>query len=204
MKFLLHIIALAAVCAANAQGTFEAITGYVGGSTAVNVFGTGGWTFQVSSGLSVTELGCFTNVVGSQGTIQVGLWSNGGGLLASNSITTASSLVNQTYYDSITPVALVPGQTYRIGAYSASGSILLTEVGPGLGGSFTPSADVNPGAGARADGGFVFPGTTDVSGSMFLGPNFIYNRNVPEPSAWALFGLGLLGLATWQKAGRKS
>ena len=81
---------------------------------------TAGWTFQTTNAFTVTELGCFANVFEDNPgvtSVQVGLWDDSGSLLASNSITPASTLFDQTRYESITPVSLSPGQVYHLGVY---------------------------------------------------------------------------------------
>src|ERR1039458_3182500 len=87
MKFLLLIAALTATCTALAQEASEAILDYTDDLGAfVNV--TVGWTFQTSTTLTVTSLGCFADVfVNNPGlnAIQVGLWDHNGSLLASRS-----------------------------------------------------------------------------------------------------------------------
>ena len=61
MKFLLLIAALTATCTALAQEASEAILDYTDDLGAfVNV--TVGWTFQTSTTLTVTSLGCFADV----------------------------------------------------------------------------------------------------------------------------------------------
>ena len=194
MRFLLAIAVLASAWTAGAQGTSEAILGY-NNNSAVGLFtNTAGWTFQTAGAITVTELGCLTNFLfhnGSSSQIQVGLWTPGGSLLASNLITSSSVLSNQSRYEPITPVVLSPGQDYHIGAFLPSGSFSLDAALPFFGGSVSNSTAIVLLGTAQGSGSFFSspiaePGT---AGGAYLGPNFLY-RNVPEPSSWLLLGLG--------------
>ena len=118
MKFLLSLAALSVTCAALAQGTSEAILGYAD-SISGYADTTVGWTFQTTNAFTVTDLGCFAKVFTDNPTItsvQVGLWDDSGALLASNSITAASMLFNQTRYQPLAPTRFDPG-TYHLGVY---------------------------------------------------------------------------------------
>src|SRR5207245_6515346 len=179
MKILLQIAALALVVTGHAQGTSEAVLSFatpISGS----INGTAGWTFQPVSSISVTGLGAFNYVVMNQGPIQVALWDSGGNLLASNTITTSSGLTNVTRYESVTPVQLSPGITYYLGAYSGSGSMLLSAVTPDFG-SVSLSPDIHLRGTAQNTGGFGFPtANAGPDGAMYLGLNFRY-QFIPEP-----------------------
>src|SRR5690242_17720371 len=107
MKRLLQVLAVAVACSASAQGNFEAINNYSSPNPIVATStGTVGWSFQPTTDINLTALGCFNYIVSAQGTTFVGLWSDTGSLLASNAITQASSLVNQSRYEFVTPVSL--------------------------------------------------------------------------------------------------
>jgi hypothetical protein len=119
MKFLLSLAVFAASWPAFAQGTSEAILGY-SNSISGFVSTTAGWTFQSTNTLTATSLGCFANVFANNPAvtnIEVGLWAPDGSLLASNSVTPSSTLLNQTRYESITPVTLNSGQIYHLGVF---------------------------------------------------------------------------------------
>jgi hypothetical protein len=195
MKNPAPLLATALMLAANAHAASEAmlntstlIVGYV--------VGTAGWTFQPQADISVTALGCFTNVlyVSSQ-PISVGLWASDGTLLASNSITSGSLLVDQTLYQSIAAVSLSLGQTYYIGAISSAGII----VGPALDGehgSATMAPEIQLGLLAYETNApvFAFPSLTQgLPGSAFLAPNFEFSV-VPEPSILCLISVGASGV----------
>ena len=199
MKILLSLALLAATCTAFAQGTSQAILGYTNHILAsINNPVTVGWAFQPATNLTVTQLGCFTNVFSGVTNIQVGLWASSGSLLASNLITLGSTPLDQSRYESITPVFLEPGQTYRVGVFflGAFGVDLATPtIDNGL--VFT-SPEIGALATAEGTGGFANPTggvNSGVPNAAFLGPNFRYNGRIPEPSSSLLLGLGGLLLA---------
>ena len=177
----------------NAQAASEGIVSYVG-SDGGYVVGTAGWTFQPLAPISVTSLGCFDYIFGgnSQSPMSIGLWAPDGSLLASNSVSSTSSLLGQSRYESITPVALAPGLTYHIGAYNPSNgvTVLLAAV-PADGGSVSTSPLIQLGTAVANFSGFAFPNSEQGGpGAAFLVPNFQFVA-VPEPAS---FILGLLGL----------
>ncbi len=186
------VIALAVVCTAGAQGTSEAILGYTANASGFAT-GTAGWTFQTTTSLTATELGCFTNVFfnnAAVSTIQVGLWAPDGSLLASNSITPASSLLDQSRYESIEPVLLTPNQVYHIGIFNPGGNLGLEVAGVSSGGTVSLASLISLRGTALGSGGFTSP--LEMPGpdaSIYAGPNFLY-RWVPEPSSSLLLGLG--------------
>jgi hypothetical protein len=181
MKFLLSLAALAAACPALAQGTSEAVLGYTDSFSAY-VVTTVGWTFQPARDLTVTELGCFAKVFDDNPAVafvQVGLWDQGGSLLAYSSVSRGSTLFDQTRYESITPVSLDPDQTYHLGVYYPGDGLGLDIAGAVAGGSVSTSADVQLLAAAQSDAGFAFPPeVAGTLGSLYAGPNF---RFQPQP-----------------------
>jgi hypothetical protein len=175
MKFLLLITALAATCTALAQEASEAILDYTDDLGAfANT--TVGWTFQTTTTLTVTSLGCFADVFVNNPAviaIQVGLWDHNGSLLASNSITPGSTLFDQTRYESINPVSLNSGQTYHLGAFYSGGSIGYDVADPALGGSVSTAAQVQLRATAVGSASFSSPAEqAGTEGSIYAGPNF--------------------------------
>jgi hypothetical protein len=192
MRFLLAVVVLAAAWTAGAQGTSEAVLGFSNAGTAL-FNGAAGWTFQTTTTVTVTELGCladfFPNNDATQ--IQVGLWGPGGSLLASNTITSTSSLTDQSRYESVAPVALNPGQTYSVGVYYPA-EFSLDGAGPSYGGSVTNSEDIILLGTAQGHDGFSAPpAEPGTAGNSYLGPNFQYEGPlVPEPSSCLLLALG--------------
>jgi hypothetical protein len=179
MKNILKLVALlGAICTAHSQGTNEAMSSYTLPNAAGFLSGTGGWAFKPTTNMSVTTLGCLQYVVSGptgQGDMLVGLWASGGlNRLAAVTIAATNPLVNSTYYAAITPVVLAAGNTYYLGVYSVSGSVLLNLVTQNVDGSATLSPDIQLVGSATGTPGFTYPGTVGGSNSLFLGPNFYY------------------------------
>ncbi len=183
MKYLLSLVALAATCTGLAQGSLEGILSYAN-SISGYADTTVGWTFSTTNVFGVTDLGCFANVFEDNpdvASVQVGFWDDSGNLLASNSITPASMLFDQTRYESITPVLLDPG-TYHLGVYYSGGGIGLDVAGPSTGGSVSASPAIQvDGIAFATTGGFAYPpAVPGTVGSIYAGPNF---RFLLEPTS---------------------
>jgi hypothetical protein len=197
MKARLFAIGLALCFHTHSSIASEGIVVFIG-SAGGYAIGTSGWSFEPLADISVTSLGCFDYIIGSQSPISVGLWAPDGSLLASSVVTGSSQLVNQTRYEPINPVLLSAGQTYEVGAYSSSGAIILASANPGDGGSVTTSSGIQFGGAVANFQGFGFPTPVENgAGVAFLTANFQY-VTVPEPSSIALLLLcgGLIG---WRK-----
>jgi hypothetical protein len=188
---------------AHAQGSFEAMVSYVGTTSDTHSPiistepGTIGWTFQLTTGISVTSLGALTYNLPS-GSTDVGLWNSDGTLLASVLVTSGSMLVDQSRYVAITPLLLTAGQTYYLGEYSSSGTIQSIAIDPndptGSDGYATMGPYIQLEAAAYGNPAFGFPTVTEgAPGSAIIAPNFQF-QPVPEPSVLGLAGAGLAGL----------
>jgi hypothetical protein len=204
MRYLLAILLLASACSVRAQGTSEAILGF---NTAVpgGVVGTAGWAFQPATNITVTELGCLADYFANNPytNLLVGLWGPSG-LLASNSISLASTPFDQSLFAPITPVPLSTHSNYVIGVCYPYGSFSLDAVIPSLGGSVSNSIDILSVKLAQTSSGWGAP--IEVAGAdpgaAFLGPNFRYTGGLPEPSAAALLALGGALLAARRRSRR--
>jgi hypothetical protein len=179
MRFLLSIAMLAGAWTAVAQGASEAILGYNANGASGLFSGTAGWTFQVTTPITVTELGCLADFFPSNPTatqVEVGLWAPDGSLLASNSITPGSPLVDQSRYEPVIPLAISPGLTYHIGVYFPGDSFSLDTVVPAVfGGSVTPSPKILLLGTASGTSGFTSPTAEPVGvGGAYLGPNLLF------------------------------
>ena len=139
MKTFLCLMAiLAAALTARAQGSLEAMQGYVSASGNLNAVysqisaGTPmtlGWTFQPQTDINVTALGAFNDVLHNSGNLEIGIWNSSGDLLTS-SLVALTGTSSDSVYQSVTPVMLTAGQTYYLGAYSPSQTVYFYVVGP--------------------------------------------------------------------------
>ncbi len=186
-----------------AQGTFEAMQGYVSASGDLNAVysaisaGTPmtlGWTFQPQADINVTALGAFNDVLQGSGNLEIGLWNSSGDLLTSSlvALTGASS---DSVYQSITPTMLTAGQTYYLGAYSPSQTVYFYVVGPDSDthGYATMSPEIQLGGLAyNTNSVFAFPSSTEGQpGDAVIMPNFQFQA-VPEPSTLCLLASGAI------------
>ncbi len=181
MKGLLHLVLLiAGIDSAQAQGDLEAILNFStsGGGP---LQGTAGWSFQALAPLTVTSLGCLQSIVDTQGNIQVGLWASNGTLLAQAVVTGNNTIFNQSRYQSITPVKLITGQTYTVGAYSSSGTITVYLIDPSVGypGTVTTASSLQLLGAADGTTGFTKPPTVGSLGTIDLGANFLFTLPAP-------------------------
>src|ERR1700722_17603554 len=123
MKTLFGLLsALMVTLATSAQASVEAMLDFDGPTNAAFsaissvVNRSLGWTFQPTTDIDVTALGAFDYIVPTTGVLDVGLWDATGTLLASGTVSATSTSINQSLYQSITPVTLTAGQTYYLAA----------------------------------------------------------------------------------------
>ena len=208
MKNLIRIaVMLGAICNANAQGAFEAVHPYPatsGGSiTGTGTGGTIGWNFEPLTEIRLTDLGCFQSYAQNNGSVQVGVWTDTGTLLASNIVSATDLLINSSVYQPVTPVVLSSNTVYVIGLHALSGNTPFSIAIPPDDGSISVSSDIQLNSAVNAQSGFTFPASNLGDGMMFVGPNFRYDWTIPEPSTVTIFGLGLLALVARRVKARR-
>lgn len=166
-----------------------------------------GWSFTATQDMQVTALGLYTPALeGLVDSHPVGIWSGEGALLAQIVIPSGIPANMGSYlFESITPVNLISGNTYVLGAYfgpvpsvcsgSACGDVLLyngTETyAPGI--TFLQSLQTFS---AIGPGSLTFPTVNAGLPEGLFGPNFLIEQldegsAVPKPSSMGLIGLGL-------------
>lgn len=185
VAFLLIVIA-AALAAGQSRADITAYS--IANTTGGFLFNgnTAGFQFIANADLSITSLGVFDS--GQNGLLeshQVGIWQ-GSVLLASATVPagTSAPLSGQFRYVTITPVTLIVGKAYEIGA---NPDFQDPFVGAATGFSTDPNITWVQ---SRYIGGFSDPTThNSVYDPGIFGPNFTYTVIVPEPSALALLGL---------------
>ncbi|MFN9846857.1 MAG: PEPxxWA-CTERM sorting domain-containing protein, partial [Alphaproteobacteria bacterium] len=128
----------------------------------------------------------------------VGIWTSGGTLLGSTTVSAGAPDGTGFRYATTTPISLFAGQQYFIGGTEtqANGDRYVRDVsdlvmGPSI--TFLGTA-------RNSGSGFTFPNVVGTTMNGRFGPNFQYTVQsgaVPEPAAWALMigGFGLAGAA---------
>lgn len=161
-----------------------------------------GYTFTADTPLSVTALGAFDwEHDGFAASHEVGLWDENGNLLASTAVVSGDTLIGDFRYKAISAVTLTAGNVYYVGAsnfgdgdpYGYSGSIGTTW-GVVYGSSAYTQAT-----------GLEFPPYLSGMQPGYYGGNLLV-APVPEPETYAMLaaGLGLIGLASRRKQGRRA
>lgn len=158
-------------------------------------FGSGtftvGWAFTLNTAVTVTDLGYFDrDRDGLVGSHAVGIWTSGGTLLTSGTVTNADALDGDFRYTDVADIVLAAGDYVVAGVNdSADGYIAAT--------SYTTPAEVTFLRGLFASGGsLTFPTAVDATGvGSVFGGSFRFDSAVPEPSTLALAALAFAALA---------
>lgn len=156
-----------------------------------------GWAFDVTGSITVDGIGVWdTGFNGFGTTVQAGLWTNVGALLATVSVSDSSTPVGsasgagQWLFEDIAPITLDPG-SYLIG------SIFFDSVPTANVGSFVTIPEITGVAGRRGsspDGGLQVP-TIGFNAAIF-GPTLRQVESpVPAPATALLLAFGAGGLA---------
>jgi hypothetical protein len=140
--------------------------------------GGAGFSFSPATNLVVLSLG-FGGANLTNEPYQVCMWDTNGVQLACAIITTNSPLRNLTYYESILPLALDPGQTYYLAAAGATSGVWSGEtiVNSGLAqnGTFSVATDISYlGYALSTNSAGVFPLTVGANSALMIGANFEY------------------------------
>jgi hypothetical protein len=209
-KFLCLMAILAAALTARAQGSLEAMQGYVSASgnfkavysqISAGTPMTLGWTFQPQTDIDVTALGAFNDALHGSGNLEIGLWNSSGDLLTSSLVALTGTSSN-SIYQTIATLLLTAGETYYLGAYSPSQSVYFYVVGPDSDthGYAIMSPEIQlSGAAYNTGNAFAFPSTTiSQPGDAVVMPNFQF-QVVPEPSTFCLLGGGTIILLALRK-----
>ena len=151
-----------------------------------------GWEFA-TTGETISALGY--NDYGFGTPHAVGVYDSSGNLLASASVTAASTLEDGYRYTAITPLVLAPGNYYLMGTTYSAGD---TDGWTYQAAAFTTNAATtyidsffNSDATATT---LMFP-DSEASTRQYLEVNFQTGTTVPEPATWAmmLVGVGAVG-----------
>lgn len=157
-----------------------------------------GFQFRVKSDITVTSLGMFDYLGDGFVTLHsIGIWTLAGGApIATATVPAgaAESLVGQFRYVSVSGISLSAGTEYIIGASDLYGTANDIYAGSVPVPAFTTSSEIayQGYRGAGEEPGLVFPTVHfDALSPATFGANFQF-ETIPEPSIWALLGLGLV------------
>lgn len=166
-----------------------------------------GWSFLVGAqNLQLTALGLYDqNQDGLQTSHEVGIWTSAGVLVTETTIPsgTAASLTGSYRYEAVTPVTLLAGQTYVLGAHfapvvdlcgSACGDASLSSGTQTFNSGITYlTSRIKPAA--IGDAPLGFPSVDAGVPGGLIGPNFLITAQdaapTPEPAGLGLAAFGI-------------
>ena len=188
---------------AHAQTMLYDINSGSGSSTFTNG-GNWGFNFTTTSAINVGSLGFWDQGAnGVSGSKQVGIFTSGGSLLVSTTITSADTVVPSAFgsgqwlfKDLATPFSLGAG-TYTLGFFSdGTDSFLAGTTTTYMSGASYVQAKARAGAAS-----FAWPdANSGIAAQGFYGANL--RTAVPEPGTLALLALGGVGLLVRRRRGK--
>ena len=198
-RFFFGILALLLVVGGASQAKADFIAANMTGFGATgSVQGTVGWSFNVLSPISVTQLGWMGTQL--QANHQVGIWTAGGTLLVTGTVLPTDPLTGLFRFHSVASTVLGPG-TYVIGGEN--------DAQEGYGGfaqtfSTAPQVQFIHGLGTFGTG-LQFPTLQTGADPAAFGPNFQFTDTlaVPVPAGLVLSGIGILCVVGFQRFRRK-
>lgn len=148
-----------------------------------------GWSFHVSSPVTVTALGY--NDYGFSSAHNVGIYSSGATLLASAVVTGGSTLDSGYRYTSIASLLLGIGDYFIVGTTLGYGDGWIYEGTVATIGAISYTGSYYT---SGTGGTLAFP-STFASTREYMLVNFQVASGVPEPATWAMMLIGFAGLA---------
>ena len=150
-----------------------------------------GFEFSVSSPVTVTALGY--NYFGAPLNVShdVGIYTSGGTLLTSATVTNASTVFNGYLYTAVTPIVLGAGDYVIAGTSLGLNDGWIYQATSVVGASGLAFVDSWFTAG---NGGVLSFPTSIAGGRQYMEVNFLTPNSTPEPGTLVLLGTALLGV----------